>query len=67
MNIMEFLKHREAMWLNVFIRDVILVGLVSYMQYATNFRSTTVFFITGMLLVYICWQLTDYLHEKRRL
>jgi len=67
MGVAEFFKNRDVMWLNVFIRDVILVGLVGYLQYATYFQSKTIFFISGMLLVYICWQLTDYLNEKKRL
>ena len=67
MGFKEVIKSREVMWLNVFMRDVILIGLVFYIQWATHFKSTTVFFISGMLLVYIAWQLTDYLNEKRKL
>ena len=60
-------KLRELKWLNIFIRDVFLILVVGGLHYMTNFNSKTVWLITGMLLVYVSWQLSDYIKHKRRL
>ena len=60
-------KAKELRWLNLFLRDLFLVFVIAYLQYATHFRSKTVFLITGMLIVWITWQLNDYLISKKRI
>jgi hypothetical protein len=55
----------NARWMNIFIRDFLLVIVVGLLHYLTHFNSHTVFFITGMLVVYITWQLSDMLNEVK--
>lgn len=54
-------------WVHIFIRDLILVFIVAVLHYYTHFNSKTVFLITGMLMVWITWQLNDYLNYKKSL
>lgn len=54
-------------WINIFLRDILLVIIIFVVQYWTHFQSTAVFFISGMLFVWITWQLNDFLTERKRL
>jgi len=58
---------RQIIWINTFIRDILLILTVLGLHYLTHFNSHTIFLITGMLMVYITWQLSDLLNEQRRL
>jgi len=58
---------RQFMWINTFVRDLLLALTVLGLHYLTNFNSKTVFMITGMLIVFITWQFYDLLNEHRRL
>ena len=58
-------RKRDIGWLNLFIRDLLLVAVVGLLQWQTDFKSRSLFLITGMLLVWITWQITDYLNYKR--
>jgi len=64
-NIKEILKNPDAKWFNIFIRDICLVFVIGVVNYWTHFRSWWVGFITGMCVVWISWQLTDYLNYKK--
>ena len=67
MSIKELLKSEEFKWFNIFVRDIILIGLLIYINVSNSFKSYWVGFLTGMAVVYVSWQFTDYLNEKRRL
>lgn len=56
---------KELSWINLFLRDILLVLVVAGLHWWTKFNSKTVFLITGMLLVWITWQLSDYLNYKK--
>lgn len=58
-------KIRELSWINIFVRDILLVIVVGCLQYYTYFNSKTLWFITGLLVVWISWQFTDYLNYKK--
>ena len=55
-------KRRKIMWLNIFIRDLLLVIVVLGIGIMTNFNSKVVFLIIGMLVVWITWQFSDFLN-----
>jgi len=57
----ELLRSREFKWFNIFLRDLFLVLAVAGMHYLTNFNSKSIFMITGMLVVWITWQFSDFL------
>lgn len=57
------LEMSDFRWINVFVRDLLLIGVVGAMQYWTHFNSKTVFFISGMMVVWVSWQLSDYMTE----
>ncbi len=61
MNIKEWIKeHKEKIkWINLFIRDLVLILAVGGLHYMTNFQSKVVFLITGMLIVSVSWHFTD--------
>lgn len=63
--IKEFLKSREFTWLNIFVRDFLLIFVVIIIHIKTNFNSRWVWFIIGMLVVYVSWQITDYINYKK--
>ena len=52
-------------WINIFVRDILIILVIGFMQIKTNFNSKSLFLITGMMLVIIVWQLNDYLKQKR--
>jgi len=55
-------KRRKIMWLNIFIRDLLLVIVVLGIGIMTKFNSKVVFLIIGMLIVWITWQFSDFLN-----
>jgi len=48
-------------WINIFVRDMLLILVVGGLQILTNFQSKVVFLITGMLMVFVTWHFTDLL------
>ena len=52
-------------WINIFVRDLLLVFVILGLQIMTNFNSKVVFLITGMLIVWITWQFADLLNEVK--
>ena len=64
MRLKKLFSHPDVRWVNLFIRDVLLVLVILYMQITTKFNSKSVFLITGMMIVWITWQLSDYLNYK---
>lgn len=46
-------------WINLFVRDLLLIFIVLYLQYATYFNSKVVWLITGILACWITWQVSD--------
>jgi len=63
----ELIKNPHFKWFNIFLRDIFLILVIGYINYSTNFRSWWVAFTTGMLVVWISWQFTDYLNYKKSL
>jgi len=61
MKLLNLLRTREGAWLNIFIRDILLVFIILWLQYITNFNSKSVFLITGMMVVWITWQFSDFM------
>jgi len=61
----ELLKSSEFKWWNIFIRDLFLAVVIFIVHYQTKFQSTMVWFITGMLLVWISWHFSDYVKLMR--
>jgi len=59
------LKNPHFKWLNIFFRDICLIIVLMVVNYSTHFRSWWTAFLTGMLVVWISWQFTDYLNYKR--
>ena len=62
-------KRRKVLWINIFIRDLLLVVVVFGLAYMTKFNSKVVFLIIGMLVVWITWQFSDFLNylKSRRI
>ena len=63
--IKELLKSKEFHWFTIFFRDICLILVIAYVNYATHYRSWWAAFIFGMIAVWISWQFTDYLNYKR--
>jgi hypothetical protein len=61
----EFIKSKDFKWLNIFIRDILLILVIAYVQVKTYFNSKWVWFITGMIVVWVSWQYSDYNKFKR--
>jgi len=60
----------DARWLNLFIRDFLIIMAIGGLQYMTNFNSKVVFFLMGMIVVHVTWHFSDfmrYLKIKRGL
>jgi len=66
MKIIKFLKSDEFRWFNIFIRDILLIFIILVTQVWTNFNSKSVWFISGMLVVWVTWQLNDYIYYYKR-
>lgn len=62
MTIKETIKNPQFKWLNLFIRDFLLILVVCFLHYSTHFNSKSVFLITGMMIVWITWQISDYVN-----
>jgi len=54
-------------WILIFARDIFLILAIMGVHFYTNFNSRAVFLITGMLVVWITWQISDFLNYRRRL
>ena len=63
--ILELIKEKDLMWFNTFVGDFLLILVIGVLQILTKFNSKTVFFITGMMVVYITWQLNDLLNSRK--
>lgn len=61
------MNKEQLQWINIFLRDIFLIFVVAGLHYLTYFNSKTVWLITGMLMVWITWQLSDLLEQTRRL
>lgn len=58
-------KVNRWIWFNMFFGDFLIGVTVLFLQFITGFRSKSLFFITGMLLVFLIWQLNDYLKWRK--
>jgi len=65
MNWKKTMKSQEFKWFNLFFRDILLIFITFTIQILTNFRSIYVWFLTGMMVVWISWQLNDYIKYRR--
>lgn len=52
-------------WINIFIRDILLIAVITYVNYHVHFNSWWAACITGMLIVLTTWHLSDLLETKR--
>ncbi len=59
--IKEWIKQNKdkVRWINLFIRDFLLILAVGGLHYMTGFNSKVVFLITGMLVVSVSWHFSD--------
>ena len=60
------IKIERYKWFNLFVRDILLIVVVGFLQWWTRYNSKVIFFISGMLLVWITWQLSDLLNYRRK-
>jgi len=54
-------------WINIFLRDIILIGLISWVNWRVDYQSWWAACITGMIIVLITWHFQDFLETNRRL
>jgi len=64
MSLTKFFANPEVRWLNIFIRDIFLVGVMAFVVWRNGFWGW-ISFLCGMLVVWISWHLSDYLKYKR--
>lgn len=57
--------NKELSWLIIFLRDFFLLLTIFLLHYFTEFRSKTVFLLTGMLIVWATWHLQEYLEWRK--
>jgi len=50
---------KRLVWINIFVRDFLLILAIGGLHYMTNFQSKVVFLITGMLVVFVTWHFSD--------
>ena len=60
-------RKREFRWINLFVRDILLILVLMAVNYWTNFNSWWVGFTTGMTVVWVSWHYFEYISSKRRL
>lgn len=65
MNVKELLSNPDFKWINIFARDMLLVLVMSVVHVVTHFNSKSAWFISGMLVVFISWQFSDFKQYKR--
>ena len=58
-------KINRINWINIFIRDILLAVVIVVVNYRTHFISWWVGFVTGMLVVWVTWQLSDFIRYKK--
>ena len=54
-------------WINIFVRDLILSGIIVWMNYVLEYQSWFAAALAGMIIVQTSWHLNDLLKEKRGL
>jgi len=52
-------------WINIFIRDILITFLLTWVNYQVNFKSWWVACLIGMQIVLVTWHLSDFLENKR--
>jgi hypothetical protein len=52
-------------WINIFIRDILLILVISVVNYVVHYSSWWVAFLTGALVVLTSWQFSDMLKEVK--
>lgn len=55
----------ELKWMNIFLRDLLLLVVVSVVNWYIQFKSWAAAFLAGMLVVLISWHFEDYLKSKQ--
>ena len=54
-------------WTNIFVRDILLILVVIWINEALDYNSWFAAVLVGMMIVLVTWHLNDLLKEKRRL
>jgi len=57
----------NLIWINSFVRDLLLAFVLIYINYNNNFSSWWLGLITGMFITYVSWKLQDYYKLRRTL
>jgi len=52
-------------WINIFVRDLILSGLLIWANFTLDFQSWFAACVMGMILVLMAWHLQDLIKERR--
>ena len=50
---------KKFQWINTFIRDILLISVVSYIDWITNYNTWICPFMMGSLLVLMSWKISD--------
>lgn len=53
-------------WINIFVRDILLILIMLYVNWYVSYESWWAAFILGMLLILITWHLSDLILKYRR-
>ena len=54
-------------WINIFLRDMFLAIVISWVNYKVDFQSWWVAFLMGALFVLVTWHLNDYIKLHKRI
>jgi len=57
-------RKEQWRWVNLFIRDILLALTIGMGQYITKFNNPIMFFITGMMVVWVTWQISDFIKYR---
>lgn len=58
---------RNFKWINIFIRDILLVAVIFWINHTLNYRSFVAAMLVGMMVVLVTWHLSDFIKLNRRL
>ena len=54
-------------WINIFVRDILLILVIAWVNYAVSYRSWVAAALAGMMIVLITWHFNDLIKERRGL
>ena len=56
---------KKFQWINLFVRDILLVLIIAYLDWKLNYNTWIYPFLMGEMMVLISWHFSDFYNETK--